>query len=332
MTKALGNARHRHHMEKREYVTEYATAYTTIFVGAGETPVATEAASSATPEVTSAAAVAQAAAPVSSAAAVSSAAPAASSVSSASASATSSSSSGGKRGIAWDPANPDSAFSTLAESLSWFYNWNADAWGLSSSSLTFIPTIRTAADVDSVSSIADGSTLFTFNEPDNAGQAAMDVSTAVSLFKSNITPYKGSKISYLGSPSVTNGDTGLPWLSEFMSECSDCGVDFINIHWYGVDIDSFKSYVEEVHSTYPSMNIWITELACTNWDTSDLPSAEEVDSFFSAALSFLDSCDYVEKYAWYGVEVDMPANVGSNNLLISDANGDLTELGKEYVA
>lgn len=36
---------------------------------------------------------------------------------------------------------------------------------------------------------------------------------------------------YLGSPAVTNGPNSLNYLSSFMSACTGCNIDFVNIHW-----------------------------------------------------------------------------------------------------
>jgi hypothetical protein len=62
----------------------------------------------------------------------------------------------------------------------------------------------------------------------------MTVPVAVAAWKQWMEPAKAlKKLMYLGSPAVTNrgGDMGLTWLSEFLSACDGCNVDFICIHW-----------------------------------------------------------------------------------------------------
>lgn len=57
------------------------------------------------------------------------------------------------------------------------------------------------------------------------------------------------------------------------SKCCQCRKDllcltffsFIPIHWYDVDIENFKSYVENFH-TQTNLDIWITEYACQNFN------------------------------------------------------------------
>lgn len=65
------------------------------------------------------------------------------------------------------------------------------------------------------------------------GGVCMDVDTAVAAWKQWMEPQRGLKGNmYLGSPAVTNGAKGLPWLVNFLVSCDGCTVDFINIHWY----------------------------------------------------------------------------------------------------
>jgi hypothetical protein len=60
----------------------------------------------------------------------------------------------------------------------------------------------------------------------------MDVDTAVDAWKQYMEPHRALKSNmYLGSPAVTNGQKGLPWLVHFLVACDGCHVDFINIHW-----------------------------------------------------------------------------------------------------
>ena len=65
------------------------------------------------------------------------------------------------------------------------------------------------------------------------GGACMDLGTAVTAWKQWMEPQKALKEKmYLGSPAVTNGANGLNYLASFIDSCTDCNIDFINIHWY----------------------------------------------------------------------------------------------------
>lgn len=70
------------------------------------------------------------------------------------------------------------------------------------------------------------------NEPDNAGQADLDVADCVTVYKKYMQPFYGQV--QLGTPAVTNGggQTGLQYLSNFVGNCTDCSFNFINVHHY----------------------------------------------------------------------------------------------------
>lgn len=61
----------------------------------------------------------------------------------------------------------------------------------------------------------------------------MSANTAADAWKQWMEPQRELKAKmYLGSPAVTNGQHGLPWLESFLILCDGCHIDFINIHWY----------------------------------------------------------------------------------------------------
>lgn len=65
------------------------------------------------------------------------------------------------------------------------------------------------------------------------GGACMSLAAAVAAWKEHMEPQKSLKEKmYLGSPAVTNGPSGLTYLSYFMTACTGCTIDFINVHWY----------------------------------------------------------------------------------------------------
>lgn len=55
-------------------------------------------------------------------------------------------------------------------------------------------------------------------------------SDAAKLWKQYLEPLKADGIR-LGGPAVTASATGRPWMTEFMTLCTNCTVDFIPIHW-----------------------------------------------------------------------------------------------------
>jgi hypothetical protein len=50
---------------------------------------------------------------------------------------------------------------------------------------------------------------------------------AADSWRANMEPF--AKSAKLVSPAITNGPAGVPWLQEFMTECSGCTVNYINL-------------------------------------------------------------------------------------------------------
>lgn len=241
-------------------------------------------------------------------------------------------STGSKRGLAWPSDNAlalEAPFLTSSSPLSWYFNWGTgQTSGLSS--LTFVYQQWSGDNLNNLNSIPSGSVVLGMNEPDHAGQAAMSAAAAAAIYKSTLTPLrKSGKISYLGSPATTNGGAGLPWLTEFMSLCSDCEIDFISQHWYGPTLTLLQSQLTAIHTQF-GKPVWLTEFACTNWNAATNPSQSEVSAFMSSALAWMESTSWIEKYAWFGALIITDASLGSANQLVTSSG--LTALGKQYMS
>jgi Glycosyl hydrolase catalytic core len=93
----------------------------------------------------------------------------------------------------------------------------------------------------------------------------MDVNTATQAYMSYIQPFASKD--KLGATAVTNGvgSMGLTYLSSFISNCSSCTIDFVNIHWYdsATNTASFKAHVEQAYTAGGNRPLWITEFAVT---------------------------------------------------------------------
>jgi hypothetical protein len=73
---------------------------------------------------------------------------------------------------------------------------------------------------------------YRYNEPDNAGQANMDVQTAVAGWKQYMLPFASK--AKLVSPAVTNGGppSGQVWLDQFLGNCTGCQISAVALHIY----------------------------------------------------------------------------------------------------
>jgi hypothetical protein len=183
-----------------------------------------------------------------------------------------------------------------------------------------------------VAKLPTGSTLIGFNEPDGTNQATMSASQAAAYYKSNFTPLrKTGQIAYLGTPSITNGASGITWLTAFMAACSDCEIDFVSAHWYGPSLSLLQSQMTAIHTAF-NLPVWITEMACTEWNAGSNPSNSDISSFMSSAMSWMESQDWIAKYAWFGAMVITDSALGAGNMLVTSDGSALSSLGKQYLS
>jgi RNA polymerase sigma factor (sigma-70 family) len=226
----------------------------------------------------------------------------------------------------------------LTESgASWYYNWAATPNGISApASASYVPMMWGTASVTAASLAAvrgEGHILLGFNEPDQAGQANMTVSQALSLW-----PQLMATGMTLGSPAVASG-AAIPggWLDQFMAGAKARGyrVDFITVHWYGGDfstgpaVQQLQSYLQAVYARY-HLPVWVTEFALTNFSGGSVsyPSETQQAAFLTAATTMLDGLSYVQRYAWFA----LPASAGSGTTGLFNAGPSVTPVGTAFEA
>jgi hypothetical protein len=222
--------------------------------------------------------------------------------------------------------------------ISWLSNW--EMWkpkGLPSN-IIYIPQCRTANEAPQINdylkvyeSDSQVSGFLGFNEPDIDSQANLSAEKAVELWRQHVLPLKQTYPDLkVGSPAVSNGPGGIPWLTRFfdcLGGVQHSGVDHVAIHYYSPDVEHFKRYLTEAHRTF-GLPVWVTEFACTQWDTSNPYSEAEVCSFMREAIGFLDNAGFVERYAWFGAMADVGEGVGRANGL--QKTGKLSRAGGVY--
>lgn len=100
--------------------------------------------------------------------------------------------------------------------------------------------------------------LLSFNEPEVSNQANLSPTEAADAYRTYMQPFVGS--AQLGSPAVSND--GYAWISEFMSACSDCHIDFMATHWYNdyTLFSDFQNWVNSICSLGNGRQVWITEV------------------------------------------------------------------------
>jgi len=115
------------------------------------------------------------------------------------------------------------------------------------------------------------------------------------------------------APAVTNGPppNGIQFMKDFLGGCSGCRIDAVATHWYGAaDIENFKNHITSVHNESGGKAVWVTEFA--SWEGDE--------QFLKDAMAWMDSVDFVHRYAYFSVEASMTAGMSLNNLGNTFAN------------
>ncbi|RYP32662.1 hypothetical protein DL766_003882 [Monosporascus sp. MC13-8B] len=261
-----------------------------------------------------------------------------------------------KRGLVFvpDPRWPEDAAvwtSQPGSPLTWYYNYewepSAEFAGLPQEDFEFVPMLWGAPeDEDDVSfreSIEaqidagrDIRHVLAFNEPDGpqgqSGGSAVDPARAARVWIRNIEPLAERGVK-LGLPACTGGWGGIPWLQQFLGNCSElvssggeernCTYDFVNIHWYG-NFEGLASHMGSYSAAFPNVTQWITEY---NFDNQDLPTTQE---FFNMSSEYSDRMDSVGRYSYFGSFRSEASNVGPNAVMLSN-DGQLTDIGSWYL-
>lgn len=244
----------------------------------------------------------------------------------------SSSTSSSKKGLAWASENPASYVSIFdtSSALDWYFNWGESP--TSGLSMSFIHQQWGSADLDDLANVATGSTVIGFNEPDGTTQATMSAASAAALYLSDFTPLrKTGQIAYLGTPSITNGASGIIWLTEFMTACAECQIDFVSAHWYGSTLALFQSQMTALNTVF-NLPVWVTEMACTNWSAGSNPSDAEISAFMTSSVQWIESQSWLERYAWFGALQITDTSLGAGNMLITSDGTALSALGQQYLS
>lgn len=186
-----------------------------------------------------------------------------------------------KRGLVFTPnathPNDNYIWTRQPSDLTWYYNYGASPSSvysnLSQSDFEFVPMLwgapSSASDVtflNTVKGLVTGGRnithVMTFNEPDGTsatGGSDVDPTMAAKVWISNIVPLQQMGIK-VGLPACTGGWGGIPWLDQFLGNCSllisestggktkNCTYDFVPLHWYG-NFEGLASHIGQYYAT-----------------------------------------------------------------------------------
>lgn len=253
-----------------------------------------------------------------------------------------------KRGVCANKLSRED-IKALAPGVSWFYNWHfttedAIPEGVH---LEFVPMVWGHAGDDDLKGVdaylashPKPRAVFAINEPNIKGQAFLTPEATAVFYKKvkAVADKYGVKVVgphlTIGSPKESSIKAMDPIekkeivyrsMTSFLK-----AVDFymgegeapvFGIHSYG-NAGELKWAPPEMHRQF-NRPMWVTEYA--QWNTG---SSQEAMNYLVKATDFLESCPYVEGYAWFKERVaDNPAI----SLLDKDP-GALSALGKLYVS
>ncbi|KAK9893808.1 glycoside hydrolase family 128 protein [Cystobasidium minutum MCA 4210] len=213
----------------------------------------------------------------------------------------------GKKGLNYNNAALLSQF----KGVGWVANWEQTMEGVPAG-MHYYPmlwntekqrTDRWTATCEAAMARGD-KVLLGFNEPQAdmcANQACMTADVAAAAWRQYMTPWK-SRGAILVSPSITQGDIGANWLTDFLNMCppADCKVDAISLHWYegAHQIEYFKKYFTDAHNNpaFHGLPIYVTEFAPTTG------TMQEKANFVREAVAWMNKQDYILGYALHWAE------------------------------
>ena len=225
----------------------------------------------------------------------------------------------------------------------WFYKWSNN--GLSDMQRECPPMswgfggANDDGDISLYRSIYKSTHVLGFNEPDDCnGQSGQynnlcDVNVALSIYENLMKT--GLR---LVSPACRQG-AAFEWLNTFNQQAiqNDIRIDVIALHWYdwggnpqnspnvspSAILDRFSTYLNEVYNLY-GLPIWITE-----FNGNKYRSTEVNRQFMELAIPYLESLNFVERYAWFEPQnVTIPEDPG--NAEFYDDAMNLTDIGLFY--
>ncbi|KAH7171321.1 F5/8 type C domain protein [Dactylonectria macrodidyma] len=261
-----------------------------------------------------------------------------------------------KRGLCFVPSavhpDDDKVWVQPGSDLTWYYNHgdrpSAAFVGRPQHEFEFIPMMRSVgidptdtSFLETIRSLRhdgiDVDHVLGFDEPNvpmHHGGTDIDPATAAKAWVANFEPLVDMGVR-LGLPAVTATWDGLPWLRQFLGNCSkmlshgtnttkNCTWDVMPIHWYD-NFETLASHICERHDIWPDAQIWVTKF------TYAYQPLQPTQDFFDRALDYLDRLSpIIGRYAYFGAFRTNDSTVGPNTVFLNDAGG-LTDIGLKYL-
>ncbi|KAJ7179819.1 glycosyl hydrolase catalytic core-domain-containing protein [Mycena crocata] len=239
----------------------------------------------------------------------------------------------GKACLAWPNSNFNPLKPWQGSNVGLIYSWDANKVpGADELGMTYAPMLWGWKDVDNFKEkVVEGYAKMALgcNEPNETGQSNMDAWSGIELWRKYMMPL-ASKGYTLISPAMSSRPNGKDWMATFMNNCGDdCAVSGIATHYYGTDIEEFKTYVRYWHDTY-HLPVYVTEYADQDFNGGPQASKDEIWAFMVAANKFVNENDWVKAHCWFGAMEGMTNVNPLNKLMTGDGNGP-NDLGQYFI-
>ncbi|GMK58863.1 hypothetical protein CspeluHIS016_0603050 [Cutaneotrichosporon spelunceum] len=256
---------------------------------------------------------------------------------------------GSKLGAAWPngdwtgPDQPGWIGNYVGQRTSWYYTWSPRGCKQNDDlGLEFVPMLWGAKQVSDWHAAADSwpssvkNALF-FNEPNQHDQAGIDIYSALGYWINDFLPKTRERGIRAGGAAPTSAPDGVEWVVNFYNHCMEqngndngkCRADFAAVHYYDVDVGHFQSYLQNFHEK-TNLPLWVTEYACQNFNGGAQCNEGQTWDFHKQMAAWMDSQDWIERYAPFGMMRNMQGVEQYNALM--GPSGEITGLGSWYIS
>ncbi len=227
---------------------------------------------------------------------------------------------------------------TVAMHCAWYYTWGGGKPNPAPGSVEFVPmewgyygnaNNGSINWLNSTKSQPGVKNFLAFNEPDHTDQSNLSVAAALEGFS-----YMSNLGIPIGSPACA--DDSSAWMRSFMSQAHGLNpttglgyrIDFVCVHSYSRNPYDFIGYIQYIHNLY-GKPLWVTEFAPADWSGTNPVSVQECMNWMRIVVPWLNSQDYVQRYAWFtGVTPGGTGTLSSAGLI--NPNGSLSAMGQLY--
>ncbi|KAJ7499091.1 glycosyl hydrolase catalytic core-domain-containing protein [Mycena latifolia] len=239
----------------------------------------------------------------------------------------------GKACLAWPNSDANQLSTWKGKTTGLIYSWDANKVpGADELGLTYAPMLwgwKNAEDFKAKAVEGYAKMALGPNEPNELGQSNMDAWSGITIWRQYMLPL-ASKGYTLISPAMSSRPNGKDWMATFMSNCGDdCNVGGIATHYYGTDLEEFKTYVTYWHDTY-NLPVYVTEYADQDFNGGPQASMDQIWAFMTGATEFMNANSWVKAHCWFGAMEGMD-NVNPLNKLMNDAGTGPNDLGSYFI-